>query len=50
MCFRQRWLEGEVSSSLTALLKLVIGVAGFTVGFLSCKLMVMRESLGLEMS
>ncbi|KAM5383698.1 hypothetical protein ACJZ2D_001935 [Fusarium nematophilum] len=48
MRFRQKWLDGEVSPSLTASLMLVIGVAGFAIGFLSCKLMDSRRLLDSE--
>jgi hypothetical protein len=38
MRFRQNWLQREVSGSLTASVMLVIGAAGFILGFLSSRL------------
>ncbi|KAK7416303.1 hypothetical protein QQZ08_012045 [Neonectria magnoliae] len=38
MRFRQQWLQREVSPSLTTSVMLVIGVAGFVLGFISSRL------------
>ncbi|CAM1507108.1 Fc.00g067490.m01.CDS01 [Cosmosporella sp. VM-42] len=47
--FRQKWLDREVSSSLTATVMFGIGVAGFLAGFMSSRLLDIWSSPELAM-